>query len=207
MLRCVMELQFPKDSARFFSREGFIQSRWFMRRQAIQNDLNALGLWIKLIDPLSSSRCSRNTLPGFTDQTSSPIVIPNLWPQRVIRLLVQIQHIFHTNHILSAGFWNAPHLLLPRLQPGFVERLAHGFVRNRIHNLQLHQLSCLKPQGPALMPVRRFCTSRGYQCGFASPIQFTFLAWPRIFIQRALDPIRNKAFADPFNTWAANVQC
>jgi len=63
-----------------------------------------------------SSRLSWQTGAGFANQASPPFIVTDRGSLWVKRLLIEIQHIFHTGDIPSTSFRNTPHFLLPGLQ-------------------------------------------------------------------------------------------
>ena len=59
------------------------------------------------------SRFTRNT--GLLYQRFVRFVYTDNWVQRIIRTLVNLQHILHFRHKISISLWNAPFLYKPRL--------------------------------------------------------------------------------------------
>ena len=59
------------------------------------------------------SRFIRNM--GFLYQLFVRFVYTDNWVQRIIRTLVNLQHILHFRHKISISLWNAPFLYKPRL--------------------------------------------------------------------------------------------
>jgi hypothetical protein len=74
---------------------------------------------VLVIISLGSPRPRRQALANFLDQLLAGFIEVHFWALFIIRLLIQVKHVFHQRHELSIYFWNAPLLFSPRLERVF----------------------------------------------------------------------------------------
>src|SRR5579875_206615 len=74
---------------------------------------------ILIIHPFPLSRLWWQRLTYMIEHLIGALIKADAWRVRIIRLRIQIQHVFHVPDELRAYTWNAPLLLLPRLEQVF----------------------------------------------------------------------------------------